>query len=378
MCAVIHLCLAHLSGQEEAFIHEAFTSNWVTSLGPNVDRFEGLLEQYLHGNRKVCAVASGTAAVHLALILTGVGAGDEVLCQSFTFAASANPIVYQGAMPIFIDSEPDTWNLDPGLLEQAIVERKCLTGHYPKAIISVALYGMPAKMHELVAVAQRYNIPLIEDSAEAMGSTYAGQACGTFGDFGIWSFNGNKMITTSGGGALICRSEEVKRQAIFLATQAREPAPYYQHERIGYNYRLSNISASIGCGQMAVVDAHVAHHRHLHDLYTRLLADVAGISVHQAPGSEFASNFWLTTILVQPELFGIDCDALRMHLEQHGIESRRLWKPLHLQPVFHAALRYTNGISEQLFNSGLCLPSGPCVSDADAERIVTEIKRCPR
>ena len=372
----IYLCLAHMSGREMDYIKEAFDTNWVVPLGPNVDGFEKELEAFLGGDRYVSALSSGTAAIHLALLLAGVGAGDEVICQSFTFAASANPILYQGAKPVFVDSEEDTWNMSPQLLQQAIEERIDATGRAPKAIIVVHLYGMPAKMDEIMAIAQQYGITVIEDAAEALGSLYDGAQCGTMGNYGILSFNGNKMITTSGGGALVCPSMQEKQKAVFYSTQAREPFPHYQHEHIGYNYRMSNICAGIGRGQMTVLSEHIAWHRHTAQLYSQLLADVEGVTLHLAPGDKYASNYWLNTVLIDKEVTGKDREQLRLHLDAQGIETRPLWKPMHLQPVHSSAVAYVNGVSERLFDKGLCLPSGPCVSDDDIYRIVGEIKRC--
>lgn len=374
----VFLCLAHMGGQEQKFIQEAFDTNWVVPLGPNVDGFERDLEAYLGGGVHVAALASGTSAVHVALVLLGVGQGDEVICQSFTFAASANPIVYQGASPVFVDSEADTWNMSPALLASAIEERISSTGRKPKAIIVAHLYGMPAKMNEIMDIARRYGIPVVEDAAEALGSRYGGQPCGTLGDLGVLSFNGNKMITTSGGGALICRTEEEKRKAVFYATQAREPFPYYQHEHIGYNYRLSNICAGIGRGQMFVLDEHIAHHRHVSALYAEKLDGVKGITVHRAPQPLHDSNYWLSTILVDSSQAGTDYTQIQSRLAAEGVESRPLWKPLHMQPVFSSAPRYVDGTSERLFSLGLCLPSGPWVSDDDVERIVKIIRQCVR
>ena len=293
-----------------------------------------------------------------------------------TFSASANPIVYQGATPVFVDSENDSWNMDPNLLEEAIKDRIAKTGRKPKAIIPVYLYGMPAMIDDILDIAHRYEIPVVEDSAEAFGSCYRGRLCGTFGDFGIMSFNGNKMITTSGGGALICPDEETKKKTMFYATQAREPMPYYLHKEIGYNYRMSNICAGIGRGQMTVLDEHLAHHKHLCDRYVELLGAVDGIMVHTNPDERYDSNYWLNTILVDPEKTGVDYDTIRLHLEACNIESRPLWKPMHSQPVFNGAPAYMNGVSERLFSTGLCLPSGPCVSDEDVERVCREIKSC--
>ncbi len=372
----IYLCLAHMGGQELKFVQEAFYTNWVTPLGPNVDAFENDLETFLKEKKFVAAVSSGTAAIHIALTLLDIGVGDEVICQSFTFAASANPIVYLGATPVFVDSEEDTWNMSPELLEQAIKDRIAKTGKKPKAIVIVHLYGMPAMMDEIMKIARHYDIPVVEDAAEAMGSMYDSHLCGTIGDYGILSFNGNKMITTSGGGALVCPTKEKKSRAIFYATQAREKMPFYQHEHIGYNYRLSNVCAGIGRGQMIIVEDHIAHHRHVAALYEELLSDVDGIKVHIPRDSRCKSNYWLTTITINPKISLADNETIRINLENQNIESRPLWKPLHLQPVFKNVPCYLNGISEQIFNIGLCLPSGPCVSDEDVELIVKEIKRC--
>ena len=370
----IWLSLAHMGGHEQNFIKEAFDTNWVVPLGPNVNAFEAALSEYLGENRHAVALSAGTAALHLGLIQLGVGAGDEVICQSFTFAASANPVVYCGGVPVFVDSEEDTWNMDPVLLEKAILDRKEKTGKVPKAIIPVHLYGMPAKMDEICAVAEKYGVPVLEDAAEALGAEYKGRKCGTFGDFAALSFNGNKIITTSGGGALICRTQEQAKRTMFYATQARENRPYYQHEKIGYNYRMSNICAGIGRGQMEVLDAHVARRREIHALYTKLLAGTPGITVKQAPGAEFASNFWLTCILVDPEKFGADYETLRQKLDAANIETRPLWKPMHLQPVYASAPFYGNGTSEKIFSQGLCLPSGSSLSDDDIARVVSTIK----
>ena len=366
----ILLSLAHMGGKEQDFIQEAFDTNWVVPLGPNVNGFEEDLEKYIGEGKQVVALSAGTAAIHLGLVLLGVQPSDEVICQSFTFAASANPIKYQGATPVFVDSERDTWNMDPVLLEKAILDRKEKTGKYPKAIIPVHLYGMPAKMDKIMAIANKYNIPVLEDAAEALGSKLQGQECGTFGHYAALSFNGNKIITTSGGGALICSTEAEAKRAMFFATQAREDAPHYQHEHIGYNYRLSNISAGIGRGQMLVLDEHIARRREIHALYTRLLADVQGITVMQNPSEEYDSNFWLSCILVDPKLAGQTREDIRLRLAEENIESRPLWKPMHLQPVFADAPAYVNGVSEDLFNQGLCLPSGSLLSDADIARVV--------
>lgn len=405
----IYLCLAHMSGEEQKFIKEAFDTNWVVPLGPNVNGFEADLEDFVGEDKRVVALSAGTAAVHLALIACGVKAGDEVLCQTFTFCASANPITYLGAKPIFIDSESDTWNMDPELLEKAIIDRIEKSGKKPKAIVPVYLYGMPAKIEEIMAISRKYDIPVIEDAAEGFGSKYDGQVCGTFGKFGVLSFNGNKMITTSGGGALICPNAEVKNEIMFYATQAREAYPYYQHEQIGYNYRMSNICAGIGRGQMTVAEEHIAHHKHLCDVYRELLKDIEGITLHENPSERFDSNYWLNTVLLDPSLkvkgqehayevavqgavggaagvthaassLHTDCEpnanveAMRVVLDKAGIEARPLWKPMHKQPVFADAPAYLNGVSEELFKCGLCLPSGPCVTDEDARYIVEQIK----
>lgn len=375
----IHLSLAHMSGKEEEFIHEAFLTNWVVPLGPNVDGFENDLATWL-GEKSasplhVVALSSGTAAIHLALVMLGVGPGDEVICQSFTFAASANPIVYQGATPVFVDSEPGTWNMDSELLRQAIDDRLRATGKLPKAIIPVHLYGTPARMNEINSVASAYGIPVVEDAAEALGSEYNGSYCGTFSTYGALSFNGNKMITTSGGGALICPNEESARRVKFYATQARENFPYYQHEQIGYNYRLSNISAGIGRGQMYVLDEHIARRRAIHALYVEKLKNTPGITVMQPRSNvDLHPNYWLSTILVNPQEAGFTYQELSAQLTAADIESRPLWKPMHLQPVFAKAPAYVNGVSETLFAQGLCLPSGPMVTDEDIDRIVEIIK----
>ena len=405
----IYLCLAHMSGNEQKFIQEAFDTNWVVPLGPNVNGFEADLEAFVGENKKVVALSAGTAAVHLALIACGVQAGDEVICQSFTFCASANPITYLGATPVFVDSERDTWNMDPELLETAIKDRIEKTGKKPKAIVPVYLYGMPAKLDQIMEVANRYNIPVIEDAAEGFGSKFDGKVCGTLGKFGVLSFNGNKMITTSGGGALICNNDEDKQNIMFFATQARESYPYYQHEHIGYNYRMSNICAGIGRGQMTVANEHIAHHKHICDLYRELFKGVKGITLHENPSERYDSNYWLNTIIIDPDVkvrgeenaykttikgavggaAGVthaakdahtDCEpnanieALRMALDAAGIESRPLWKPMHKQPVFANNPAYINGVSEELFKCGMCLPSGPYVSDDDVRYIVEQIK----
>ena len=405
----IYLCLAHMSGNEMKYIQEAFDTNWVVPLGPNVNGFEEDLKQFVGGDKEVVALSAGTAAVHLALLACGVGPGDEVLVQSFTFCASSHPVTYLGATPVFVDSEAETWNMDPALLEEAIKDRIRVTGKKPKAIVPVYLYGMPARIDEIMAVADRYDIPVIEDAAEGLGSRFDGKVCGTFGRYGVLSFNGNKMITTSGGGALICPDPEAKQKIMFYATQARESYPYYQHEEIGYNYRMSNICAGIGRGQMTVLEAHIAHHRHICRLYKSLLEDVKGITLHENPSPRYESNYWLNTILLDPDLrvkgeehayetviqgavggaAGVthqsgsshtDCEpnrnveAMRMGLDAAGIESRPLWKPMHRQPVYKNNPAYVNGVSEALFKRGLCLPSGPCVTDEEARYIVERIQ----
>ena len=370
----ILLSLAHMGGGEKKYVEEAFSTNWIVPLGPNVNEFEKRLEQYL-GDGHVVALSAGTAALHLGLVMLGVGKGDEVICQSLTFSASANPICYQGASPVFVDSEPDTWNMDPEALERAIIERRNITGKYPKAIIPVHLYGMPSKMDEINAIAKNYGIPVLEDAAEALGSSYKGRKCGTIGTYGALSFNGNKIITTSGGGALVCPDEESAGRVKFYATQAREARPYYYHEVIGYNYRLSNVSAGIGCGQMEVLPEHVARRREIHALYRELLADVPGIKVHDNPDSNFDSNFWRSTMLIDPAT-GRTPDEVRLALEEENIETRLLWRPMHMQPVFADAPYYGGTVGEDLFNRGLCLPSGSSLSDDDIRRVCEAIKAC--
>ncbi|MBD5261915.1 MAG: aminotransferase class I/II-fold pyridoxal phosphate-dependent enzyme [Bacteroides sp.] len=412
----IYLCLAHMSGKEQDFIKEAFDTNWVVPMGPNVNAFEKDLETFVNSkdntpklDKKVVCLSAGTAAVHLALIACGVGPGDEVLVQSFTFCASSHPITYLGATPVFIDSERESWNMDPDLLEEAIKDRIAKTGKTPKAIIPVALYGMPYRIDRIMEIADRYGIPVIEDAAEGLGSRYKGQVLGTFGKYGVLSFNGNKMITTSGGGALICDDEKDKNEILFYATQARESYPYYQHEHIGYNYRMSNICAGIGRGQMAVIDDHIAHHKYVQDLYCELLKDVKGITMHTNPGLDYDSNFWLCTCTLDPDLkvkgqenaykqvitgavggaAGVthaastavtDCqpnanvEAMRVALDAANIEARPLWKPMHKQPVYRDAPAYVNGVSESLFAVGLCLPAGPYVTDDHVRYIVEAIK----
>ena len=413
---MVYLCLAHMSdeGLEQKYIKEAFDTNWVVPLGPNVNGFEQDLKEFvgkdLQGREKeVVALSAGTAAVHLALSACGVKPGDEVCVQSFTFCASSHPISYLGATPVFIDSERDTWNMDPDLLEKAILDRIEKTGKKPKAIISVALYGMPYDCERIMAIANKYDIPVIEDAAEGFGSKFKGQILGTFGKFGVLSFNGNKMITTSGGGALVCENAELKNKIMWYATQAREAYPYYQHEEVGYNYRMSNICAGIGRGQMTVAQSHIDHHKHVQALYEELLADVQGITIHKAPSAEYDSNYWLCTIELDPTLkikgqenaykeviksavggaAGVihavdtattDCqpndnvEALRVYMLDAKIEARPVWKPMHKQPVYKNAPAYVNGVSEEIFKVGMCLPAGPYVTDEDVRYIVGTIK----
>ena len=409
---MIYLCLAHMSeeGLEQKYVKEAFDTNWVVPLGPNVNGFEEDLKRFVGEQKEVVALSAGTAAVHLALLACGVGPGDEVLVQSFTFCASSHPITYLGATPVFVDSEPDTWNMDPALLEEAIKDRIAKTGKKPKAIVPVALYGMPYDCTRIMEIANRYEIPVVEDAAEGFGSKFNGQTLGTFGKFGVLSFNGNKMITTSGGGALICADAESKNQIMWYATQAREAYPYYQHEAIGYNYRMSNICAGIGRGQMTIAQAHIDHHKKVQKMYEELLADVKGISVHKQPETgEYDSNFWLCCITLDADLkikgqenaykeviktavggaAGVihavdsattDCqpnenvEALRVFLQEKKIEARPVWKPMHKQPVYKDAPAYVNGVSEAIFKVGMCLPAGPYVSEEDVHYIVDCIK----
>ena len=375
----IYLCLAHMSGKEQQYIQEAFDTNWVVPLGPNVNAFEEDLAAFANRRdgaeplqEQVVALSAGAAAIHLGLIMLGVEKGDEVICQSFTFAASANPVVYQGATPVFVDSEPGTYNMDPQLLEEAIKDRIAKTGKKPKAIIPVYLYGMPARIDEIFEVAKRYEIPVLEDAAEGFGSVYKGQVCGTFGDYGVMSFNGNKMITTSGGGALICPDSDTKKRVMFYATQAREPFPYYQHEKIGYNYRMSNICAGIGRGQMTVADEHIRHHQWVHEQYEKAFAEIDAITVHSAPEEYMKPNYWLSTIRFEDGKHTVDGELLSLiqKLSDANIETRPLWKPMHLQPVYKDAPAYTNGVSERLFSCGLCLPSGPYVREEEINYIV--------
>lgn len=365
----IWLSSPHMGGNEQQFVNEAFATNWVAPLGPNVTGFEEDLASYLGEGVHVAALSAGTAALHLGLILLDVKPGDEVICQSFTFSASANPIVYQGATPVFVDSEPDTWNMCPVALRRAI-EHRIAAGKKPKAIIAVHLYGMPFNAEALRTVANEFQIPILEDSAEALGSTYKGQACGTFGDISILSFNGNKIITTSGGGALVSRDKAVKDKAVFLATQARDQAPHYQHSHIGYNYRLSNISAGIGRGQMQVLDAHIAQRRAMNTFYRELFATIEGVTVFAEPTSDYQSNHWLSAITIDKALYGADARVRLMDaLNAAHIESRPLWKPMHLQPVFEGSLYFGGTVAEDLFEIGLCLPSGSNLTDEDRTRI---------
>lgn len=371
----IYLSLAHMSGQEQKYIQEAFDTNWVVPLGPNVDGFERDLEDFLGLERgRVVALSAGTAAIHLGLVQLGVERDDEVICQSFTFSASANPIAYQDGKPVFVDSEPETWNMDPVLLRKAIEDRMAKTGKKPKAIIPVHLYGMPAKMDEILAIANEYQIPVLEDAAEALGSKYKGKYCGTFGHFACLSFNGNKMITTSGGGALVCSTAEEAATTRFYATQARDKAPHYQHSKVGYNYRMSNICAGIGRGQMHVLDDHIEARQRNNDFYREHLKDVKGISFLVDPTPDYQSNHWLTCIIVDPSVAGFSREDLRLKMEEANIETRPLWKPMHLQPVFQDCPYYGGNISENLFNKGLCLPSGPLLTREDLERVIDVIR----
>lgn len=365
----IWLSSPHMGGGEQKFVQEAFDTNWVAPLGPNVSGFENDLQDYVGGNSKVAALSSGTAAIHLGLILLGVKAGDEVICQSMTFSASANPIMYLGATPVFVDSEIDTWNICPIALEEAIVDR-IKNGKKPKAIIGVHLYGMPFKVDEILAIANKYEIPLLEDSAEALGSTFKGAKCGTFGEIGVLSFNGNKIITTSGGGALVTKSNEIKDKTVFLATQARDNAVHYQHSEVGYNYRMSNICAGIGRGQMEVLDKHIAIRRANHEFYKNNLSEITGINFLEEPDGIF-SNRWLSCILVN----NIEKrEEIRLALEKENIESRPLWKPMHLQPIFEKYPYYGKNVAESLFSNGLCIPSGSNLTENDLNRVVGSIK----
>jgi dTDP-4-amino-4,6-dideoxygalactose transaminase len=371
----IWLSSPHITGNEQKFIKEAFDSNWVAPIGPNLNSFEIELENYLNNSVNVGALSSGTAAIHLGLILLGISKNDEVLVQTKTHSASVNPIIYVGAKPVFIDSELETFNICPQVLEQAILDR-IKKGKKPKAIIAVHLYGMPYQIEAVRAIADKYEIHILEDSAEALGSSYKGQKCGTFGDIGILSFNGNKIITTSGGGAIITKTKALKQKALFYASQSRDQAPHYQHSEIGYNYRMSNICAGIGRGQMEVLDQHVASRRAMHDFYLELFKDIKGVSVFSAPNSDYFSNYWLTTILIDSsKTNGITRETLRLALEDENIESRPLWKPMHLQPVFEMYPYYGNKVAETLFENGLCLPSGSNLTDEDRDRITSVVKR---
>ncbi len=371
----IWLSSPHMGGAERDFVKQAFDTNWVAPLGPNVNGFEKDLEDYQGENVHVAALSSGTAAIHLALVQAGVTAGDEVICQSFTFCGTTNPVLYLGATPVMVDSEPDTWNMCPQALKNAIEDR-IAKGKKPKAILAVHLYGMPYKVDEIHAFAKAYSIPVIEDSAEALGSSFKGRKCGTFGDYGILSFNGNKIITTSGGGAMVCPTKEVKEKTVFLATQARDNAPHYQHSEIGYNYRLSNISAGIGRGQMQVLDKHIDLRRAMHDFYVDIFKDVSGITVFSEPNEEYYSNHWLSAILVDPEKTnGITREDLRLAFEKENIESRPLWKPMHMQPLYKNYPFYGTGVCEKLFKNGLCLPSGSNLTESDRKRIELVVKK---
>lgn len=369
----IWLSSPHMGGTEQDYIKEAFDTNWVAPLGPNVTGFEQDLERFLNDDVHVAALSSGTAAIHLGLVLLGVEAGDEVICQSFTFSASCNPILYLGAIPVFVDSEPETWNMCPKSLEEAIVDR-IKNGKKPKAIVPVHLYGMPFKADEIRAVADKYQIAVLEDSAEALGSTFKGQSCGTFGDIAALSFNGNKIITTSGGGALVSHSKEVKDKTVFLATQARDNAPHYQHSEIGYNYRLSNICAGIGRGQMEVLGKHINLRREMHDFYADFFKDIEGVTVFTEPNSDYFSNHWLSCIVLDAEALGKTSTDLRLALEKENIECRPLWKPMHLQPIFEKYPYYGGTISQNLFENGLCLPSGSNMTENDKKRISDALK----
>ncbi|TQD34793.1 DegT/DnrJ/EryC1/StrS family aminotransferase [Haloflavibacter putidus] len=370
----IWLSSPHMGGEEKKYVDKAFEENWIAPLGPNVEAFEGELENFLQGQSQVAVLSSGTAAIHLALLRLGVTGGDEVLCQSFTFAASANPITYLGAKPVFIDSEEKTWNLCPLTLEKAIKDR-INAGKKPKAILTVHLYGMPYQVDKIHQLAREYEIPVVEDAAEALGSSYARRKCGTFGDYAVLSFNGNKIITTGGGGALVCRSQEQKKEAIFYATQARDQAPHYQHSKIGYNYRLSNVSAGIGVGQMQVLAQHVALRRKMHAFYQELFKEIDGVTVFSEPNEKYYSNHWLSAILIDPKKTnGISREDLRLAFEKENIESRPLWKPMHLQPVYKDALYYGEAVAENLFAKGLCLPSGSNLTNTDRSRIEKVVK----
>lgn len=371
----IWLSSPHMGGNEIKYVHEAFDANWIAPLGPNVNGFENDLESYLGEKNVVGALSSGTAALHLGLILLGVEAGDEVICQSMTFSASANPIMYLGAKPIFIDSERETWNICPIALEEAILDRQ-KNGKKPKAIIPVHLYGMPYNVDAIREISIKYGIPILEDSAEALGSTFKGQKCGTFGDIGVLSFNGNKIITTSGGGAIVCKNKELKDKAVFLSTQARDDAPHYQHSHVGYNYRMSNICAGIGRGQMEVLDEHIGFRRDMHNFYNNLFSGIEGISLLKEPSEDYFSNHWLSAVIIDPEKTGgVTREDIRLGLEKYNIESRPLWKPMHLQPVFKDARYYGDKVAENLFDNGLCLPSGSNLIENDRLRIAEALSK---
>lgn len=371
----ILLSLAHMGGTEKDYVRKAFDTNWIVPLGPNVDEFERRLSRFLHTDRPTVALSAGTAAIHMGLIMAGVTAGDEVVCQSLTFSASANPIVYQGAKPVFVDSETTTWNMDPDILEEALEDRKKVTGRYPRAVVPVHLYGMPAQMDRIRQICDARGVSIVEDAAEALGSTFDGKFCGTLGLYGALSFNGNKIITTSGGGALICPDAESAARVKFLSTQAREPLPYYYHTTIGYNYRLSNVSAGIGCGQMEVLDDHLARRRYNHDRYVEGLKDIPGVSVLCNPSERYNSNFWLTTILLDPAVISLSPDQVRLALEDENIESRLIWRPMHMQPVFTDAPYYGGNVGEEIFNRGLCLPSSSLLTDADLDRVINALHK---
>lgn len=380
---MIKLSLPHLAGKEKEYVDQAVESTWIVPLGPFVDEFEKRIDAFM-GDGCAVALSAGTAAIHLGLVMAGVKAGDEVICQSMTFSASCNPIVYLGAKPVFVDSELSTWNLDPELLEEAILDRKRVTRRYPAAIVPVHLYGMPAQMDKVMEIARRYGIPVVEDAAEALGSEFDGRKCGTFGEFGALSFNGNKIITTSGGGALICRTEEKAARVRFLSTQARENKPYYYHKTIGYNYRLSNVSAAIGCAQIEELEWRVNRRREIHELYAQGFKGVDGVEVHSNPSERYNSNFWLTTVLFDPAKVSVTPDGIRLSLLEKGIETRLLWRPMHLQPVYADAPYYasketvngvkTSGVGEWLFDRGLCLPSGSSLTDDEIRQVIEAVK----
>ena len=360
----------HMGGTEQTYIAQAFQDNWIAPAGPHIDLFENRLVDFLDQKSQVVALNSGTAAIHLGLQLLGVQKGDVVLCQSLTFIASVNPVLYLGATPVFIGSEKETWNLCPIALEEAILNQ-LNKGIQPKAIVVVHLYGMPAKMNEIITISKKYNIPILEDAAEALGSSYTNQPCGTFGDFGVFSFNGNKVITTSGGGALLCHSEAVKKKAVFLATQAKEDAVYYEHTQVGYNYRMSNVAASIGLGQLEVLSEHIQHRKQNHHFYKQLFENLSEVTLHQEPNEDFISNHWLTVI----QLASFEQrEALRLHLEKYNIESRPVWKPMHLQPLFQDNLYFGDDLADKLFDNGLCLPSGSNLSEEDKNCIKEAIE----